>query len=243
MNPKTLKRARCRVLARLAGLDDASHECGQLAGCSNRVPTFAARNKRTRNRPSKPFFAMVADHLCDVALVSAGQKVRGGLTAGRVHAHVQRRIEAKAEAALAVVDLWRAHPQVEQHAVDARDAARGQLGRHLAEAGVHDGKSRVGGQRVITRAGGGHGLGVAVERDQPAVGVEQPQHRARMPAAAKGAVHIGAAGPRHQGLDGLGEQHRLVRAGGWGGQGRHRMTKLRSFSGRSPASMAASRAS
>jgi hypothetical protein len=60
VNPKALKRARCRVLARLAGLDDTSHERGQLPGGSNGMPAFAASNKRTRNRPSKPFFAMVA---------------------------------------------------------------------------------------------------------------------------------------------------------------------------------------
>ena len=113
-NPKSLKCARCRVLARLAGLDRTSHDVGQLAGGSNGFAAFAASNKRLCNRYSKPFFPIVTYHLRNVALVGAGKKVGRALAAGGVHAHVQRAVEAEAEAALGVVDLRRRDAEVEQ---------------------------------------------------------------------------------------------------------------------------------
>ena len=48
-NPKCLKRARRRVLARFAGADCTSHDFGQLAGGSNRAPAFAPSNNRLCN--------------------------------------------------------------------------------------------------------------------------------------------------------------------------------------------------
>ena len=120
VNPKSLKCARCRVLARLAGLDRTSHDLGQFACGSNGSPALSASHKRLCNLNSKPFFAIVTDHLRQLALIGAGQEVRGGLAAGRVHAHVQRRIEAEAEAARRVVELRRADAQVEQHALHLR---------------------------------------------------------------------------------------------------------------------------
>ena len=48
-NPKSLKRARCRVLARFAGPDRTSHDVGKLACGSNRAPAFAPSNKRLCN--------------------------------------------------------------------------------------------------------------------------------------------------------------------------------------------------
>ena len=48
-NPKRLKRARCRVLARLAGPHRTSHDVGKLACGSYRAPAFAPSNKRLCN--------------------------------------------------------------------------------------------------------------------------------------------------------------------------------------------------
>jgi hypothetical protein len=62
-NPKSLKCARCRVLARLAGFDRASHEFGQFGGGCKRAPFLSASNNRLCNLNSKPFFAIVTDHL------------------------------------------------------------------------------------------------------------------------------------------------------------------------------------
>ena len=70
VNPKSLKRARCRVLARLAGLDCTSHERGKLPCAADGSPAFAASDKRLCNLKSKPFFAMLTNHLLDLALIS-----------------------------------------------------------------------------------------------------------------------------------------------------------------------------
>jgi len=56
MNPKSLKCARCRVLARLAGFDCTSHDRGKLECAAHGMPAFAASDKRLCNRSSKPFF-------------------------------------------------------------------------------------------------------------------------------------------------------------------------------------------
>ena len=48
-NPKCLKRARRRVLARFAGAHCTSHDFGQLACGSNRAPAFAPSNNRLCN--------------------------------------------------------------------------------------------------------------------------------------------------------------------------------------------------
>src|SRR5205085_10563448 len=98
-NPKSLKRARRRVLAWLSGLDRTSHDVGKLCRGSNRAPALAPSNKRLCNLYSKPFFPIVADHLGDVALVGAGQELGRALAARGVHAHVERAVEAKREAA------------------------------------------------------------------------------------------------------------------------------------------------
>jgi hypothetical protein len=142
-NPKCLKCARCRILARFAGLDRTSHDVGKLTRGSNRVPALAPSNKRLCNLYSKPFFPIVAYHLGNVAHVGAGEKFRGAFAAGGVHAHVQRSVEAEAEAAGRVVDLRRRHAQVEQQPVHLRHAGGSQRGHELAEARVMDGKTRV----------------------------------------------------------------------------------------------------
>ena len=193
VNPKSLKRARCRVLARLAGLDCTSHERGKLPGASHGRPALPASHKRLCNRNSKPFFAIVTYHLCNLAQFGAFEKLRRGLAARGVHAHVQRGVVAEAEATRGVVDLRRAHAQVEQDALHLVDAQRRQFVRHVGEAGVAHGQARVAdlGRR-------GHRLRVLVEGHQPA-GRRQPlQDRPRMAAAAEGAVHVDAVRLRHQ---------------------------------------------
>jgi hypothetical protein len=202
MNPKSLKCARCRVLARLAGFDCTSHERGKLPCAANGSPAFAASDKRLCNLKSKPFFAMLTNHLLDLALIRALQKIGRCFAARGVHAHVQRRVVAKAETPFGVVDLRRAHAQVQQHALHLLDAQRGQLGGHLAEAGVADGKAR-----VLDLRSRGNGFGVLVEGHQAACRRQHVQQGARVAAAAEGAVHVDAIRLRHQGLHGFGEQH------------------------------------
>ena len=174
-------------------------------------PLSPASNKRLCNRYSKPFFPIVAYHLCKVALIGAGQKIRGALAAGRVHAHVQRAVEAKAEAARRVVDLRRANAQVEQHAVDLRRCrAPASARRMLREAGVMDREARVL-DACIARARRRHRVRVAVEGDQPARARQPRQQRARVAAAAEGAVDVDAVGVRDERVDRFVQQDGGVR--------------------------------
>ena len=99
-----------------------------------------------------------------MALVGAGQKIRGAFTAGRVHAHVERPVETEAEAALGRVDLRRRDAQIEEQTVDAIHPERRQRRHELAESGVMDGKTGVTPQVIGLR--GEHRLGIAIERQQ-----------------------------------------------------------------------------
>ena len=217
MNPKSLKRARGRVLARLAGLDRTSHDFGQISGGSNACAALPASHKRLCNPSSKPFFPIVADHLRELALIGAGQEVRGGLAAGRVHAHVQRRIEAETEAARRVVQLRRADAQVEQHALQLRDAERRELLAHRGKAGMHQSQPRIDECRAR-----GDGLRVLVEGDQPAARRQPGEDRARMPAAAEGAVHVHPVVRMQQRIHGFVQKNGGVRP--WVCAGAHRRT-------------------
>ena len=148
-NPKSLKGTRGGVLVRLAGLDRTSHDGGQLASGSHGSAAFADSNKRLCNRHSKPFFPVVTNHLCNVTLVGASEKVGRGLAAGGVHAHVQRAVETEAEAALGRVDLRRRHAQVQQQAGDlarcrARPAPRAAARSWRARSRSADRRSRPG---------------------------------------------------------------------------------------------------
>ena len=129
-----------------------------------------------------------------------------------VHAHVERAVEAEAEAALGVVDLRRRDAEVEQHAVDLRDAERGERRRHRRERGVVDREARIGGERGVGR-GAGDRLRVAVERDQAALRRQPLEDRARVAAAAERAVDIDAVGIGDERIDRFVQQNGQVLQG------------------------------
>src|SRR5207237_526429 len=108
-NPKSLKCARRRVLAWLAGLDRASHEFGQLPCAAEGATLLAASSNRLCNRKSKPFFAEFTNHLRDLFHVRRRQPVRRALPARGVHAHVERAVAPKRKTPRGVVDLRGAH--------------------------------------------------------------------------------------------------------------------------------------
>src|SRR5256885_10412939 len=123
----TLFRSECAcrwVLPSLGGPDRASHELGKLRGVAKGPLAFAPSNNRLCNGASKPFFAVVTYHLRNLLGIGFRQPVRHALAARGVHAHVQRTLEAEAEATLRVVDLGRAHAQVHQHALHAAEIGR-----------------------------------------------------------------------------------------------------------------------
>ena len=103
-NPKSLEGACRRVLPRLACADRFLHDRGKLSsGCDN--PPCPSSCNRLCNRMSKPFLSIIPEYLRDLADGRVRQPIRHGLPAARVHAHVERRIEAKAHAPRAIVQL------------------------------------------------------------------------------------------------------------------------------------------
>ena len=100
-NPKSLKGARRRMLARLARADRATHDLGKVA-CGPQRPLAPCRNNRCCNCLSKPFFPIGANHLPELSFVGAREVLRSGLAARGVHAHVERSLAREAETALRI---------------------------------------------------------------------------------------------------------------------------------------------
>ena len=192
-NPKSLKCARCRVLARLAGLDRTSHELGKLPRGSNRAPAFAPSNKRLCNLYSKPFFPIV--RITSAMWRSSARARNSAALSPRVgvHAHVQRAVETEAEAARGVVDLRRGDARSSSSAVDRADAERGQRRRHLREAAwwmeKRGSSTRVAPEVAAATASGSRSKAIRRPlRDEPR------QQQPRVAAAAEGAVDVHAVG-------------------------------------------------
>src|SRR5205085_12674911 len=122
---------RRRILARLPRADRLTHEIGQLAGAPEWLAAASSNNRRC-NLFSKPFFAIVADDLPYLLFFCARQPFGGAWPRARIHAHVERTVGAKREAARRVVELRRGHAEVEEHAVRSRHAG---LVERLAQAG------------------------------------------------------------------------------------------------------------
>ncbi len=166
-----------------------------------------ASNNRLCNLYSKPFFPIVPYHPCDVLLIRLRQPLRGGNAARRVHAHVQRSLEAKGETPLRVVDLGRADAQVEQYPGDLPPAR--QRRRHLGEAGVLNGEAGIhDGARLCDCCR------ILVEGHQCPGRAQPGQNCPAVPPSAEGAVHVDAIGPPDQGFDSLVQQHGAMAQGG-----------------------------
>ena len=130
-NPKSLKRARCGILARLAGFDRASHDLGQLDGTCKGPVLLPPTINRLCNRPSKPFFAVVTNdlrHLFDRRML---EPLRHALATCGVHAHVQWSVVSKRKSSTRIVELRRAHAQIHQQAIDAGRRQFAQLSKAL----------------------------------------------------------------------------------------------------------------
>jgi hypothetical protein len=158
-----LKCARCRVLARLAGFDRASHEVGQFCGGCNRTPFLPPSNNRLCNGASKPFFTVFTYHLRNLPYFGTGQPLGHALSARGVHAHVQRAIETETETPFGGIDLGRTHAEVHQHASGAADRQVGQM----AKTFMPNGKTRILDARCFL-----DGFGVLVEGQQTPLGRE-----------------------------------------------------------------------
>ena len=168
----------------LARADGLGHDPGKLPCGSDRAPR-SSRNKRCCNLLSKPFFAIVADNLPYFAFVRAGEPLGGSCAAARVHAHVERRIGAEAEAARRVVELRRRHAEIKQNAVDLRCSACDQHFAQTAEILVRELQSL-----VIDFSARCDRRRIAIQRNQTPAPAQARQNLSAVAAAAKRAVDV-----------------------------------------------------
>src|SRR5262249_16335941 len=104
------------MLAALAAADRLRDQLGQLAGARNRLRA-AARDDRARDAPAQAFLAELPERVGYFGFAGASKEPGSAFAAGRIHAHVERRIGLEAEPARRIVELRRRHAEVEQHAV------------------------------------------------------------------------------------------------------------------------------
>ena len=123
--------------------------------------------------------------------------MRGGHAGARVHAHVERPVEAEAEAAGRVVELEGRDAEVEDDDVCRRHAVRVDDGLEVGEITLGDLDGAAGAK---TGATGVDSALIAIDRDHPAARGDALEERGRDPAGAKGGVDGDLPGPGLQAL-------------------------------------------
>jgi hypothetical protein len=122
-----------------------------------------------------------------------------------VHAHVERTLGVEAEPARGLVELQRAHAQVQEH---APGRLAGQAIRDLAEVRVLEAHAIA--ELAEARRRPHERVRILVEGDQAAVGRIAAQDLARMAAEADRPVDVQTARPHREQLHRFREEDRLV---------------------------------
>jgi hypothetical protein len=212
------------ALGRMAGGEPGGdghgvgHDLDELVGRLER--RLGARpDERAGDRPRVALLAVVAEQRGQAALVPLVDHVGGGEVVVGIHAHVQRRVVRIGEPALARVDLYGGHAQVEVDEVGA-DALVAQLLEGVGEGRADEARAagHVGRELGEALLGGW----VAVDGDELAPRPQALGHQARVAAAAKRAVDGELAGLGVEELDELAGQDRDVRGGHVNQHGRRR---------------------
>ncbi len=211
VNPKSLKRAGGRVLARLTALDGTGNQCGEFAAARERRSGIAASHNLLCNLDSRPFVSIIPQHGCNFIHAGRGQILSDGLPAAVVHPHIQRPVSAEAEAALGLIELRRRHTQIEQQPIGLRHALLVQHPRKLGEWRVLDHKTR-----IVNLGRGFDGLRIAVDRNQPPGGRQPPQNFPAVSATPESRVEVHPVRVGDQLVDRLVQQHGAVRRFGAG---------------------------
>ena len=154
-----------------AGID-VTHKLRQPGRRCERLPRALAHDGRGDPR-SEALFAVDPQNPGELARGVGVEDVGRGLAGGRVHPHVERRVVRVGEAACGVVELQRRDPEIEQHAVDGRQAeTRENLGKLVID-GVHQGGARLVG--LQPGCGERERVGVAVDADEAGLRVRCQQ--------------------------------------------------------------------
>ena len=111
MHTQRLKGTRSRMFA-VVGTHDSLHQIGKLARTAQRR-LRASRHDRARDAPGMSLFTKFSDHSKQLPLVGASDEVGCRLAAGGIHAHIERTVFGKTEAAGRIVNLRRGHTEIE----------------------------------------------------------------------------------------------------------------------------------
>ena len=183
---------------------DSLHGVGQLRRCLESLH-IALFNNRPGDAARPALAAQFPKNLRQLPGLEFVHQLRGAHRLPPVHPHVQRPLGLKTETALRLVELRRAHPEIQQHPVATRlGQALGQAGKRLPvqlqpAAKPFQAPGR-GGQRPI----------VAVEPHQPPVRAARLEDRLRMSAAADRAIHVQPARRRLKRRERFLQQNRFV---------------------------------
>jgi hypothetical protein len=82
-------------------------------------------------------FTELKDHVRQVRFRHMCEQVGGRFTSRRIHAHVERFVAAKAEAASVSLQLHRRHAQISEHACHLADTTGVEHGSQMSIVGVH----------------------------------------------------------------------------------------------------------
>ena len=143
------------------------------------------------------FIGVLLEQARELLFARARDQLRRGLTAQRIHPHVERTDPFVAEAAIGIVELHRRHAEVRQNQVDACQPLGGQHLRQAREVRVAR-DEHVGAEagRAQTRFRARQLERVDIEPDEAAARPHTLQDRSRMTAPAERAIHRDLAGAR-----------------------------------------------
>jgi hypothetical protein len=126
-----------------------------------------------------------------------------------IHTHIEGAVALEGEAAFGGVELVGGDAEVEQDAIDQRDAAFGQHGGEFPEIAAHGGEA--GAELGEVERGFGEGVGIAVQADDFSALFEE---KAGVSSASEGAIEEQSSGARAEvGHHFAGEDWRMVTHG------------------------------
>src|SRR5690606_26574416 len=199
-----LEGPRGRLLVAFAIADRACDQRRKLRGALD--ARFGARSDdRACDASRQALLAQAPQHVGDLALIGARKPIRDAFATVRIHAHVERTVGLETEAARGLVELWRRHAEIEQHAVEP--VARGIPVPEIREARPADAYARIvaePGLRIRDRDR------IAVDEQQTPFRPEPFEQASRVAAAPVGAVEIDAIGAHVESIERLLEQYRNV---------------------------------
>ena len=202
-----LKSPPCGVLRLVAKFcrDGPAYELGQLCRRFDRI-LFPIVHNAIGDSLRKALLAVLVENARKLLFGIAVDNVEGGERRGPVHAHIERRVGFVRKAPLRRIELVRGNAEVEQDAVDLSDADTLQQRLHFKKIAVQRGETfaKVGKPRACRS----ERLPVPVDADEPARFRQTLEHRLRVSAAAKRAVHKNAAATGKKQRNHLVEQHR-----------------------------------